>query len=448
MNKTRTEFDSVGAIKVPNDKCWGAQTQRALVNFQIGMEIMPREIIKSLALIKQAAAMVNADLGVLAKSKAKLITKVCAKINNGELDEHFPLTIWQSGSATQTNMNVNEVIAYLTELHPNDDVNKSQSTNDVFPTAMHIASLLALKEKLLPSLQFLRKEVYKKQREFSKTLKIGRTHLQDALPMTIGQEFSGYVAQIDFAIKNIQNSANNLKYLSIGGTAVGTGLNAPKLFAKKMAAALSNITGLKLTSASNKFCLLASHDALLTVSSALKALACALFKITNDIRWLASGPNCGLGELILPNNEPGSSIMPGKVNPTQCEAMLMVCAQVMGNDTVVGFANSQGNFELNVFKPVIIYNILQSINLLSASCMSFGRHAIQDLKINQKKLDTYVDNSLMLITALNPIIGYDKACLVAQTALAQSITLRQASIKLGYLTAEEFDMYIQPRKMI
>jgi len=448
MNKTRTEFDSIGAIKVPNDKYWGAQTQRALVNFQIGMEIMPKEIIKSLALIKQAAAMVNADLGILVRSKAKLITKVCDRIKNGELDEHFPLTIWQSGSATQTNMNINEVIAHLTKLHPNDDINKSQSTNDVFPTAMHIASLLALKEKLLPAVQFLRKELYKKQREFSKVLKIGRTHLQDALPLTFGQEFSGYVAQLDFAIKNIQNSANNLKYLSIGGTAVGTGLNAPKLFAQKMAVALSNATGLKLVSAPNKFCLLASHDALLAASGALKGLACALFKITNDIRWLASGPNCGLGELILPDNEPGSSIMPGKVNPTQCEAMLMVCAQVMGNDAVVSFANSQGNFELNVFKPVIIYNILQSINLLSASCMSFGRYAIQDLKINQKKLDTYIDNSLMLVTALNPIIGYDKSCKIAQTALAQGITLREASVKLGYLTAKEFDIYVQPKKMI
>jgi fumarate hydratase class II len=270
MNKTRIENDSIGAIKVPNDKYWGAQTQRALVNFQIGMEIMPKDIIKSLALIKQAAAMVNADLGILARSKAKLIAKVCARINKGELDEHFPLTIWQSGSATQTNMNVNEVVAHLTNLHPNDDVNKSQSTNDVFPTAMHIASLLALKEKLLPALQFLRQELYKKQREFSKVLKIGRTHLQDALPMTVGQEFSGYVAQIDFAIKNIQNSTNNLKYLSIGGTAVGTGLNAPKLFAKKMTKVLSGATGLKLVSAPNKFCLLASHDALLTVSGALK----------------------------------------------------------------------------------------------------------------------------------------------------------------------------------
>ena len=448
MSKTRTEFDSIGAIQVPNDKYWGAQTQRALANFQIGAEIMPKEIITSLALIKQAAAMVNADLGVLAKHKVKLITEVCARIKNGELDEHFPLTIWQSGSGTQTNMNINEVIANLTKLHPNDDVNKSQSTNDVFPTAMHIASLYALKETLLPALQFLRQELYQKQKEFNKILKIGRTHLQDALPMTVGQEFSGYVAQLDFAIKSIRNTAINLKYLSIGGTAIGTGLNAPKLFAKYMTKTLTDLTGLKLVPAPNKFCLLASHDALLAVSGTLKGLACALFKITNDIRWLASGPNCGLGELILPDNEPGSSIMPGKVNPTQCEAMLMVCAQVIGNDAVVGFANSQGNFELNVFKPVIVYNILQAINLLSASCWSFGRHAIANLKVNQKKLAMHIDGSLMLVTALNPVIGYDKACLVVQTAAVEGLSLRQASVKLGFLTAKEFDVYVQPKKMI
>jgi len=454
MKKTRTESDSIGSIEVSADRYWGAQTERALFYFQIGQEPMPSEIIYALALIKKAAAIVNSELGNLPKNKAKLIVRACDEILTNKLNQHFPLAIWQSGSATQTNMNVNEVIANRAivfasgklgskkPIHPNDDVNMSQSTNDVFPTAMHIATQLLLNKKLLPSLVYLRNELQQIKKKFNKVLKIGRTHLQDALPLTLGQEFSGYVAQIDLAIKNIKTLAPNLQNLAIGGTAVGTGLNAHPQFGKKMAICLSKLTGLKLKSAPNKFCALAAHDELLMTSGALKTLATALFKITNDIRWLASGPRCGLSELILPDNEPGSSIMPGKVNPTQCEVMLMVCAQVMGNDSVVSFANSQGNFELNVFKPIIIYNVLQSIHLLSNACMSLGQHAIKGLKVNRMQLNNFVEKSLMLVTALNPVIGYDKSCKIAKEALRNNLTLREASIKLGYLTAKEFDLII------
>ena len=459
MEKTRSEFDSIGEIEVPADRYWGAQTERALLHFQIGQEIMPQEIIFALALIKRAAAQVNSEIGNLPKNKAKYIIRACDEILAAKLNDHFPLTIWQSGSATQTNMNINEVIANRAiafaggklgskkPIHPNDDVNMSQSTNDVFPTAMHIATQLLLTKKLLPALGFLRDELQQIEKKFNKVLKIGRTHLQDALPMTLGQEFSGYVAQIDLAIKNIKAQAEHLQNLAIGGTAIGTGLNAPKQFAKKMVERLSGFMGLKFKSAPNKFCALASHDELLMTSSALKTLATALYKITNDIRWLASGPRCGLGELILPDNEPGSSIMPGKVNPTQCEVMLMVCAQVMGNDAVVSFANSQGNFELNVFKPVIIHNVLQSIHLLSNACISFGCYAIRDLKINQKQLDNFVAKSLMQVTVLNPIIGYDKSCAIAKYALLNNISLREASIKLKLLTAKEFDSVVRLHKL-
>lgn len=459
MKKTRSEFDSIGKIEVSADRYWGAQTERALLHFQTGQEIMPQEIIFALALIKKAAAQVNSEIGKLPKNKAKYITRACDEILAAKLNDHFPLTIWQSGSATQTNMNVNEVIANRAiafaggvvgskkPIHPNDDVNMSQSTNDVFPTAMHIATQIVLTKKLLPALKFLRNELQQIEKKFNRVLKIGRTHLQDALPMTLGQEFSGYIAQIDLAIKNIKIQATHLQSLAIGGTAVGTGLNAPEQFGKKMAARLSEFTGLKFKSAPNKFCALASHDELHMISSALKTLATALYKITNDVRWLASGPRCGLGELILPDNEPGSSIMPGKVNPTQCEVMLMVCAQVMGNDAVVSFANSQGNFELNVFKPVIIYNILQSIHLLSDACVSLGRYAIKGLGVNKKQLDGFVAKSLMSVTALNPIIGYDKSCEIAKFALLHNLSLREASIKLGLLTAEEFDRVVQPQKL-
>jgi fumarate hydratase, class II len=459
MKKTRLEQDSIGKIEVPANQYWGAQTQRALLHFQIGQELMPEEIIFSLALIKKAAAQVNSDLGKLPKTKAKLIIRACDEILDGKLDDHFPLGIWQSGSGTQTNMNLNEVIANRAiefakgklgskhPIHPNDDVNMSQSTNDVFPTAMHIATQLVLTSELLPALTFLRHELQTIKTKFNKTIKIGRTHLQDALPITLGQEFSGYVAQIDLAIKNIKSLTPHLQDLAIGGTAVGTGLNAPKQFDKKMAIYLSKLTGLKLKAAPNKFCMLASHDAMLMTSSALKTLATVLFKITNDIRWLASGPRCGLGELVLPSNEPGSSIMPGKVNPTQCEAMLMVCAQVMGNDTTVSFANSQGDFELNVFKPVIVYNVLQSIYLLGDAARSFGHYAIKDLKPNHKRLNDFVAKSLMLVTALNPVIGYDKSCGIAKYAFQRDISLREASVKLKILTAKKFDAIVNPKKL-
>lgn len=459
MKKTRFEYNSIGKIKAPTERYWGTQTERALLHFQIGQERMPKEMIFALTLVKKAAAKVNCELGNLTKNKAKYIISACDEILANKLNDNFPLTIWQSGSGTQTNMNINEVIANRaitftggklgskTPIHPNDDVNMSQSTNDVFPTAMHIATQVLITKKLLPALLFLRKELQQKKQKFNQVLKIGRTHLQDALPMTLGQEFSGYVAQIDLAIKNIKSLAPYLQNLSIGGTAIGTGLNAHQKFGKKMVLHLTKLTGLKFKSASNKFCTLASHDTLLITSSALKTLATALFKIANDIRWLASGPRCGLGELILPSNEPGSSIMPGKVNPTQCEVMLMVCTQIMGNDTIVSFANSQGDFELNIFKPLIIYNVLQSIHLLSNACISFGRYAIKGLKTNPKQLNNFVTKSLMLVTALNPIIGYDKACKIAKFALLNNISLREANIKLDYLTAKEFDLIVQPEKL-
>ena len=444
IKKTRVESDSLGKITVNTNCYWGAQTERALLHFKIGQEAMPLEVIAALALVKKAAAKTNATLGLLAKNKAKAIMRVCDEILANKLDFHFPLTIWQSGSATQTNMNMNEVIANQATLllggklgaeklvHPNDDVNMSQSSNDVFPTAMHIATTLELTKKLIPAINQLHQELLIISKKFKRTLKVGRTHLQDALPITIGQEFSGYVSQIDLAIKNLKNSLPHLQDLAIGGTAVGTGLNSPPQFGKKMAIELTRLTGIKFKSAPNKFCMLAAHDALLIVSGALKTLATALFKITNDIRWLASGPYCGLGELILPSNEPGSSIMPGKVNPTQCEMMMMVAAQVMGNDTVVSFANSQGNFELNVFKPVIIYNILQAINLLSNAAISFTNYALKGIKINQKKLDDFLANSLMLITTLNPIIGYDKSCEIVKYATHHHVSLQAACDKFGY----------------
>ncbi|MBU0744277.1 MAG: class II fumarate hydratase [Gammaproteobacteria bacterium] len=455
MKKPRLEHDSIGKIGVAMDLYWGAQTQRALSHFNIGPEPMPTDIIFALALIKKAAAEVNSKLNLLGKNKAKYIIRACDDVIANKLDNHFPLTIWQSGSGTQTNMNLNEVIANRaielmggklgskTPIHPNDDVNMSQSTNDVFPTAMHIAALTAITKNLLPAIKDLHKEIQKTSEKFKTALKIGRTHLQDAAPITLGQEFSGYATQIKSSIVNLKNAIPHLQYLAIGGTAVGTGLNAPKQFDKKMAAELSKLSGLKLKAAPNKFAMLASHEALLITSSAIKTLATVLFKIANDIRWLASGPNCGLGELVLPSNEPGSSIMPGKVNPTQCEMMLMVCAQIIGNDTTVSFANSQGDLELNIFKPIIIYNVLQSIDLLSNACSSFNKHALQGLKANYKKLDNYLANSLMTVTALNPVIGYDKSCEIAKYAAKHDITLRAACIKLGHLTPKKFDQAIK-----
>ncbi len=443
-NMKRLETDSLGKIAVNTTHYWGAQTERALLHFKIGSEPMPPEVIMALALVKKAAAKVNADLSILKKNKAAAITRVCDEILANKLTHHFPLTIWQSGSATQTNMNINEVIANRATklqkgkisdkkfLHPNDDVNMSQSSNDVFPTAMHLATALLLTKKLLPAIKNLRQELSIISKKFNRVLKVGRTHLQDALPLTIGQEFSGYTAQIDLAIRTIENSLPYLQDLAIGGTAVGTGLNSPPNFGKKVAQELTKLTGTKFKSAPNKFCMLAAHDALLIASGALKTLATILFKITNDIRWLASGPYCGLGELILPSNEPGSSIMPGKVNPSQCEVMLMVCAQVIGNDSVVSFANSQGNFELNVFKPIIIYNVIQAINLLSNACSSLVKNALKGIKVNHKKLADYFANSLMTVTALNPIIGYDKSCEIAKYAARHRVSLRTACDKLGY----------------
>ena len=456
----RFEFDSMGKIKVPDNRYWGAQTERALLHFQIGQELMPQEMLTALVQIKKAAAQVNCTLGKLSPKKTKYIIRACNKILAKKLTTDFPLTIWQSGSGTQTNMNINEVIANQAivfakgklgskqPIHPNDDVNMSQSTNDVFSSAMHIATCFAIMKKLLPALSFLRQELNQLKKKFKSIVKIGRTHLQDALPMTVGQEFSGYVAQIDLNIKNIQSLIPHLQKLPIGGTAIGTGLNTPPKFSKNMISQLNQQTGLKFQPAPNNFCALASHDPLLITSSALKTLATALFKIANDIRWLASGPRCGLGELILPSNEPGSSIMPGKVNPTQCEVMLMVCAQIIGNDSIVSFANSQGNFELNVFKPLIIYNILQAINLLSNACESFGHYALKNLAINPQQLNNFVTKSLMLITALNPVIGYEKSCAIANYAWRNNTSLKVANSKLGYLTAKEFDCIIQPQKLI
>lgn len=455
MKKTRLEYDSIGKIKVDAKNLWGAQTERALSHFKIGTEPTPIAIISALALIKKGAAKINAELGLLPKNKAKLIIEVCDEILANKLSRHFPVTIWQSGSATQTNMNINEVIANRAfklmggklgsknPIHPNDHVNMSQSSNDVFPTAMHIATASLLIKKLFPAIKELHRELQNISKKFKKVLKIGRTHLQDALPMTVGQEFSGYAAQIEIALKNLKSSLPYLQNLAIGGTAVGTGLNAPKQFDQKMATYLTKNTGIKFRLAPNKFCLLASHEALLITSSALKTLATVLFKIANDIRWLASGPNCGLGELTLPSNEPGSSIMPSKINPTQCEMMLMVCAQIYGNDATVSFANSQGNFELNTFKPIIIYNVLQSIDLLSNACISFRKYALQKLKVNRKKLDYFLGNSLMIVTALNPVIGYDKSHQVAKYAMNNKVSLRTACQKLGYLTPKKFDQIVK-----
>lgn len=444
--KARQESDFLGEITIANNRYWGAQTQRALQNFNIGSEVMPRAIIHALALIKKAAAIVNQDYDLLPASKAKLIIAAAEEIMEGKLDEHFPLHIWQSGSGTQTNMNLNEVIANRAaakiahtkskfSIHPNDDVNKSQSTNDVFPTAMHLAAHNAITAHLLPALELLQKNLKIKQQEFKNITKVGRTHLQDAVNLTLGQEFSGYIAAlahnqaaIDFALKQLQE-------LAIGGTAVGTGLNAPLGFDRAMVKVINKLTKAahsgKFVAAKNKFAALATHEALVTTSSALKNLACSLFKIADDIRYLASGPRCGLGELTLPANEPGSSIMPGKVNPTQCEMLTMVCAQVIGNDAAITFAASQGNLELNAFKPVIIYNLLQAVNLLGDACKSFALKAIKGLHANRNVIDTHINHSLMQVTALAPQIGYERAAKVAKLALEKNLTLAEAKKQLN-----------------
>lgn len=460
MTSTRIERDSMGEIAVPEDKYWGAQTQRSLHHFAIGDNKMPKEVVHAFGILKKAAALTNRKLGKLSQEKADLIVKAADEVLNGKLDSHFPLSVWQTGSGTQSNMNVNEVIANRaismvngelgskSPIHPNDDVNMSQSSNDTFPTAMHIAVAVALHQKLLPALEFLRDGLQEKAKEFKDIIKVGRTHLQDAVPLTLGQEFSGYIAQLDAAIKRVKAVLPEVYALAIGGTAVGTGLNTHPEFAQTVAAEIAKLTGLPFVSAENKFEALASHEPLVMVSSVLKTLACALMKIANDIRWLGSGPRCGIGELVLPENEPGSSIMPGKVNPTQAEALTMVCVQVMGNDTAVTIADSQGNFELNVFKPVIVFNVLNSINLLSESMRSFQYFCIDGLKANRKVIDKYLEQSLMLVTALNQHIGYDKAALIAKTAHKEDLTLKEAAIKLGFLNEDEFDKHVRPENMI
>ena len=460
MTKKRIESDSMGDIAVLCDKYWGAQTQRSLHHFNIGDNIMPREITHAFGILKKAAALTNLELGKLSQDKANLIIIAAEEVSSGKLDLHFPLHVWQTGSGTQSNMNANEVISNRaielaggilgskSPIHPNDDVNMSQSSNDTFPTAMHIAAAIAFQKKLVPAVRTLRDGLAAKMNDFKDIIKIGRTHLQDAVPLTLGQEFSGYVAQLDACLSRIERVMPELYELALGGTAVGTGLNTHPLFAVKSAAHIANITQLPFVTAPNKFAALASHEGLVMAHSVLKTLACALMKIANDLRWLGSGPRCGIGELILPENEPGSSIMPGKVNPTQAEAMTMVCTQVIGNDTTVSVAASQGNFELNVFKPVIIFNVLHSLNLLADTCVSFQEFCVEDLQANRAVIDYYLQNSLMLVTALNQHIGYDKASKIAKTAHKDHSSLQEAAIKLGFLTAEQFAEYVKAEEMI
>ncbi len=457
---TRTESDSMGKIEVPNDKYYGAQSQRSLINFAIGRETMPPEMIRAFGILKKAAALTNQELGELSAEKTALITQAADEVIAGKLNDHFPLKIWQTGSGTQTNMNVNETISNRaieiaggkmgskTPIHPNDDVNKSQSSNDTFPTAMHIACAEMIINQLIPAVQALRDALAAKQQAFSDIIKVGRTHLQDAVPLTLGQEFSGYVTQLDHDIAALKLVVPNLYRLAIGGTAVGTGLNTHPQFAEKVAAHIAALTHLPFYSATNKFAALAANDEMVLMSGVIKTLACSLMKIANDIRWLSSGPRCGLGEITIPENEPGSSIMPGKVNPTQSEAMTMVCIQVFGNDAAISFAGSQGNFELNVFKPVIVYNLIQSIYLLTDACRSFTEHCVVGIQANKKKIDEYLHHSLMLVTALNPIIGYDKAAEIAKKAYKEGTSLKQACLDLGYLTAKQFDEAIDPKNMV
>jgi fumarate hydratase, class II len=456
---TRTESDSMGKMKVPANRYYGAQTARSLVHFAIGKDTMPAELIRAFGILKKAAAQVNQDLGKLPAEKVRLIAHAADEVIAGKLNEHFPLRIWQTGSGTQTNMNVNEVISNRAiemaggvmgskkPIHPNDDVNMSQSSNDTFPTAMHIAAATETARRLLPAVKKLRDVLLAKSLEFADIVKIGRTHLQDATPLTFGQEFSGWVNMLDRDGARIAVALDGLYDLAIGGTAVGTGLNAHPEFAERAARKIAELTGLPFRSHPNKFNALAAHDEIVFASGALKTLAASLMKIANDIRWLASGPRCGLGELILPENEPGSSIMPGKVNPTQCEAVTMVAVQVMGNDTAIGIAGSQGNLELNVFKPVIIFNYLHSVELLSDVCNSFVEHCVQGIEVNREQVDKDVKNSLMLVTALTPKIGYDNAAKVAHTAHHERMGLRDAAIKLGFLTGEEFDALVHPEDM-
>lgn len=457
----RIEKDTMGEVQVPADKYWGAQTERSRNNFKIGPEAsMPKEIIEAFAYLKKAAAYANTDLGVLPLEKRDLIAKVCDEISKGELNDQFPLVIWQTGSGTQSNMNVNEVISNRalvlgggklgekSPIHPNDDVNKSQSSNDTFPTAMHIAAYKKVVTYTLPAVEKLRNTLLNKSEKFKDVVKIGRTHLMDATPLTLGQEFSGYVAQLDHAIKAIKNTLTHLSELALGGTAVGTGLNTPKGYDVKVAEYISKFTGLPFVTAPNKFEALAAHDAIVETHGALKQLAVSLFKIAQDIRLLASGPRSGIGELFIPENEPGSSIMPGKVNPTQNEAMTMVCAQVLGNDTTISFSGTQGNYELNVFKPVMAYNFLQSAQLLGDACKSFNDHCAIGIEPNYTRIKELVNNSLMLVTALNTHIGYENAAKIAKTAHKNGTTLKEEAINLGLVTAEQFDQWVRPEDMV
>ena len=456
----RIETDSMGEIKVPADKYWGAQTQRSMIHFNIGIDIMPEEVIHAFAILKKAAALTNQALGKLPENIAQAIAQACDEILEGKWNDQFPLHVWITGSGTQSNMNVNEVVANRASeilggeigskkpVHPNDHVNMSQSSNDTFPGAMHIAAVQAIRSRLLPALENFENELAGKKEQFQDIVKIGRTHLQDAVPLTLGQEFSGYEAQIAYARKRITDSLNELYELALGGTAVGTGLNAPPQFDQKVAAEIAKLTGYPFCAAPNKFAVLAAHDAVAAASGAIRSCACALMKIANDIRWLASGPRCGIGELILPENEPGSSIMPGKVNPTQCEAMTMVCAQVIGLDTAIGIAASQGNFELNVFKPVMIFDLLTEIRLLADSCNSFTRYALKDLQADRKKINDLMEKSLMLVTALSPAIGYDRAAKIAKIAHTKGQTLREAALESNWISAEDFDRIVRPEKMV
>ena len=458
----RIEKDTMGEVKVPSDKLWGAQTERSRNNFKIGPAAsMPLEIVYGFAYLKKAAAYTNCELGVLTEEKRDLIGKVCDEILEGKHDDQFPLVIWQTGSGTQSNMNVNEVIANRAHqiagktigegdktLQPNDDVNKSQSSNDTFPTGMHIAAYKKVIEVTLPGVKQLRDTLKKKSEEFKEVVKIGRTHFMDATPLTLGQEFSGYAAQLDYGIKALENTLPHLGELALGGTAVGTGLNTPEGYAVKVAEKIAEFTGLPFTSAANKFEALAAHDALVETHSALKQIAVSLNKIGNDIRMIASGPRCGIGEINIPANEPGSSIMPGKVNPTQCEALTMVCAQVIGNDVAISAGGMQGQFELNVFKPVMAANLLQSAELIGDACVSFDVNCAQGIEPNHARIQEHLNNSLMLVTALNTKIGYYKAAEIAGTAHKNGTTLKEEAVNLGYLTEEEFDEWVQPKDMV
>ncbi len=457
--RTRTESDSMGQIEVPAHVYWGAQTQRSLLHFNIGRDTMPPELIRAFGILKKACTLVNQDLGKLSPEKTRLIVQAADEVISGKLNDQFPLRIWQTGSGTQTNMNVNEVISNRAiemagavmgskkPIHPNDDVNMSQSSNDTFPAAMHIAAAERVKNALIPAIRSVHDAIAAKAKEFSDIVKIGRTHLQDAVPLTVGQEFGGWASLLERDIKRLEQVLDGLYDLAIGGTAVGTGLNAHPEFAERAAKKIAELSELPFRSHPNKFAALSAHDEIVFAQGALETLAASLMKISNDIRWLASGPRSGLGELVIPENEPGSSIMPGKVNPTQCEAMTMVCVQVHGATAAVGFAGSQGNFELNVYKPVLIYNFLHSVTLISDACHGYVEYMIKGIEVDREKVSSHVNNSLMLVTALAPKVGYDKAAKIAHTAHVEHTSLREAALKLGFLSGEEFDQLVKPEKM-